>query len=43
MITKKMVSKEEEMAELASLLKGRLTSIQRFLVGSEQKAIYVCG
>jgi hypothetical protein len=43
MIIKKMVSKEEEMAELTALLKGSLTSIQRFLVGREQKAIYVCG
>ena len=39
MIIKKMVSKHEEIAELAALLKGKLTSYQRFLIERELKAI----
>jgi hypothetical protein len=35
MIMKKMDSNREEIAELAALLKGRLTSYQRFLIGRE--------
>jgi hypothetical protein len=36
MIIKKMDSKQEEMAELTALLKGRLTSNQRFLIEMER-------
>jgi hypothetical protein len=39
MIIKKMDSKQEEIAELMALLKGRLTSNQRFLIGRELKTI----
>ena len=39
MIIKRMDSKEEEIAELTALLKGRLTSHQRFLMERELKAI----
>jgi len=39
MIIKKMDSKKEEIAELAALLGGKLTSYQRFLIERELKAI----
>jgi hypothetical protein len=39
MIIKKMDSKQEEIAELTALLKGRLISYQRFLIERELKAI----
>jgi len=39
MIIKKMDSKQEELAELTALLKGRLTSDQRFLIERELEAI----
>ena len=39
MIIKKMDSKQEEIAELTALLKGRLTSYQRFLIERELKFI----
>jgi Nuclease-related domain len=39
MIIKKMDSKQEEIAELTALLKGRLTSNQRFVIERELKAI----
>lgn len=39
MILKKMDSKQEEIAELTALLKGRLISYQRFLIERELKAI----
>lgn len=39
MIIKKADSKQEEIAELTALLKGRLTSYQRFLIERELKAI----
>ncbi len=39
MIIKKMDSKQEEITELAALLKGRLTSYQRFLIERELKRI----
>ncbi len=41
MIIKKMDSKQEEIAELTALLKGRLTSNQRFVIERELKAIRV--
>jgi hypothetical protein len=39
MIIKKMDSKEEEIAELTALLKGKLTSYQRFSMERELRAI----
>jgi hypothetical protein len=39
MIIKKMDSKQEEMAELTALLKGKLIPYQRFLIERELKAI----
>jgi hypothetical protein len=39
MIIKRMDSKQEEIAELTALLKGRLTSYQRFLIERELKTI----
>jgi hypothetical protein len=39
MIIKRMDSKEEEVAELSALLKGRLTSRQRFLMERELKTV----
>jgi hypothetical protein len=39
MIIKKMDSKQEEIAELTALLKGRLTSCQRFSIERELRAI----
>jgi Nuclease-related domain len=39
MIIKKMDSKQEEMAELTALLKGGLTSYQRFLIERELKTM----
>ena len=39
MIIKKMDSKQEEIAELTALLKGRLTSNQRFLIERELKTM----
>ena len=43
MIIKKMDSKEEEIAELTALLKGRLTSHQGFLMERELKTIRAGG
>jgi hypothetical protein len=39
MIIKKMDSKQEEIAELTVLLKGRLTSNQRFVIERELKTM----
>jgi hypothetical protein len=39
MIIKKMDSKEEEIIELTALLRGKLTSYQRFSMERELKAI----
>ena len=39
MIIKKMDSKQEEMAELTALLKGKLTPYQRFLIERELKTM----
>ena len=41
MIIKRMDSKQEEMAELTALLKGKLTPYQRFLIERELKAIRI--
>jgi hypothetical protein len=39
MIIKKMDSKQEEIADLTALLKGKLTSYQRFLIEGELKGV----
>ena len=39
MIIKRMDSRQEEIAELTALLKGKLTDNQRFMIDRELKAI----